>query len=121
MVFHPVFHRSHAHMFLEVFAEERRIGEVQVVGYLLYRHVCEAQPMLYGHQREVLYNEARPAVHHLLHDHRQILGRYVHLAGKLVHPADAAVALFHDIDKLVHQKLLLSTSDDTTGSFTFLL
>ena len=49
-------------MLLEVFAEERGIGEVQVVGNLLYRHVREAQPMLYGLHREVLYDDARPAV-----------------------------------------------------------
>ncbi len=61
----PEFQRRYARMFLEVLAEERGVGEFQVVGYLLHRHVGEAQTALDGSHREVLYHHAGSAIDRL--------------------------------------------------------
>ena len=82
-------------MFFAIFAKERGIGEIQVVGYLLHRHVSEAQAALNCFQCIELYIGTRPAVHHLFEDGREIFRRDIQLAGKFIHPADAAVTLFH--------------------------
>ena len=70
-------------MLLEILAEERRVGEIQVVGNFLYRHVGEAQSVLNGFHREKLYDGTRPAIHRFLKDGRKIFG------------SDAELALFH--------------------------
>ena len=90
-------------MFLKILAEERRVGEIQVVGNFLYRHVGEAQSVLNGFHREKLYDGTRPAVHRFFQNGREIFGRDVELAGKFLHPADTSIALFCHAHKLVGQ------------------
>ena len=68
MVFIPILHWRHACMLLEVLAEERGIGKLQVVGNLLHRHVGEAQPTLDGTHREVLNHHAWSAIDSFLQD-----------------------------------------------------
>ena len=96
-------------MLLEIFAKERRVGEVQVVGNFLYRHVGKTQSVLNGFHREKLYDGARTAVHRLLQDGREIFGRDVELAGKFLHPADTPIALFSHAYKLVGQPSAVDT------------
>ena len=79
-------------MVLEVLAEEGGVGEVQVVGYLLHRHVSEAQTALNGFHGEELDDVAGVAVDGVLEQARQVFGRDSELAGKLVDAAHAAVA-----------------------------
>ena len=95
MIFHPIFQWCHTQVFFAIFAKERGIGEIQVVGYLLHRHVGEAQAALNGFQCLELYISTRPAIHHFLENGREIFRRDIQLTGKFIHPADAAVALFH--------------------------
>ena len=90
-------------MLLEIFAEERWVGKIQVVGNLLYRHVGKTQSVLNGFHREKLYDGTRPSVHRLFQDGREIFGRDVELVGKFLHPADTSIALFCHAHKLVGQ------------------
>ena len=90
-------------MLLEISAEERWVGKIQVVGNFLYRHVGKTQSVLNGFHREKLYDSARPTVHRLLQDGREIFGRDVELVGKVLHPADTSIALFCHAHKLVGQ------------------
>ena len=88
-------------MFLKVSTEERGIGEFQVVGNLLNRHVGKAQPMLDGLQREKLYHVTGATVHRLLQQHREILGSDVQLTGEIIHLADPTATLLHQSNRMV--------------------
>ena len=72
MIFLPKIHRRHASVLLEILAKERRIGEVQVVGNFLHRHIGKAQTVLDGLQRIEMYHLARTTVHRLLQQRRKI-------------------------------------------------
>ena len=91
-------------MFLEILAEERGIREIQIIGNLLHRHIGEAQAALDGPHREVLYHHAWPAVDRLLQDGRKVFGRDIQLPGKVIHLANASVALLNQLYKPVGQQ-----------------
>ena len=94
MIFLSKIQRRHASVLLKIFAEERRIGEVQIVGYLLHRHVSIAQTVLYSLQRIKVYHLTRTTVHRLLQQRRKIFRCDIQLVSEIVHLADTAVTLF---------------------------
>ena len=81
-----VFRGTHAHTLLEVFAKERLVGDVQLVGNILDALGAVAQQHAQLQHHIFVYPVVGRALRHLLHHVRQVLRRDTYLLGI---PADA--------------------------------
>ena len=93
-------------MFLEVFEEKRRIGEVQFIGDFLDAQITVFQHLL-GFKDDVLVNPLRGGeTAGLFHNLRKILRRDAKLIGLEPHPALCAVVLGNQFQELLEKQLV---------------
>ena len=87
-------------MALEVFAEERLVGEIQVIGDLLNAHRGVFQQVL-GFEHDVVVDplDGRPAAG-LADERRQVFGRQVQLSGVEAHRSLLRVVFAQNIHEL---------------------
>ena len=93
-------------MVLEVFAKERLIGKVQLVGYLLNALLGGFQHGFRLQNHEAVNPLARRLSAHLFHHGREVLGRKEHLAGVIGHAPLLFVKLVYVPDEAFEQIFL---------------
>ena len=69
-----VFRRRHAHMLLEILAEERLVGEVEALCYLLNAMLRVAQKHAQLHRNVCVYPFVGSSLRHILDCFRKIFG-----------------------------------------------
>lgn len=97
----------HAHAPLEVLAEERRVGEVELVGDLLDGELPVRLEQVLGVQDDRVVDPPRRAVaRDAAHDRREVFGRDAEPAGVVADLALAVVVLRDEKEKLPEHRFL---------------
>ena len=91
-----VFRRRHAHMFLEILAKERLVGEVKALSDLLDAALCVAQKHAQLHRDVCVYPLVGCSFGHVLYRFRQIFGRYAELFAIPAHATFCAEVVFDE-------------------------
>lgn len=96
----PVFLRAYAGVALEIFAEERRAGKVERIGYLLYSHVRRLQFRFGVYQYDVGDDVENVLPRHLLDGGAQVLEGDAHLVGIELCPPFVGIVFGDELHQL---------------------